>query len=222
MTILIDSYWSIFFNFNNNKMKKFNLIFAFLCASTILLSCSKNSESTNALLNRQFGIFKVLENNTTTEMNGTIGSSTLTNFNNLETSFPDINKINIKNCDGSSDDEINLLLSAKVNKKGIDIHLMDNGEIASGGVDFFIAGAQRTKGDNTRIGVHAWAGDNETATDFPKGHKNHLPYINYYVSVGFTQQEAEDFYYFTINAATADSIHWMTEIEITQYNLITP
>ncbi|MDG2195217.1 MAG: hypothetical protein P8K77_10315 [Polaribacter sp.] len=77
---------------------------------------------------------------------------------------------------------------------------MDNGEIASGGVDFFIAGIQRTKGSNIKIGVHSWAGDNETATDFPVGHANHLPYINYYISVGFTKQQVESFYYFTINA----------------------
>ncbi len=101
------------------------------------------------------------------------------------------------------------------------IHLMNNGEIASGGVDFFTAGVQRTKGTNTRIGVHAWAGENETATNFPVGHANHLPYIAFYVAVGFSQQQAEDFYYFTINAAAADAIHWMTDTEIAQYGLLT-
>jgi hypothetical protein len=198
-------------------MKTLNLIFTFLIASIGLFSCNKNNDS-----NRQFGIFKVLADDVTVEMEGTISSSSLINFNSLVADFPNVDKINIKNCDGSSDDEINLQLSIKVHQKGINIHLMDNGEIASGGVDFFIAGIQRTKGINTKIGVHSWAGDNFTATDFPVGHANHLPYINYYISVGFTQQQAEDFYYFTINAAPANSIHWMTETEITQYNLITP
>jgi hypothetical protein len=69
--------------------------------------------------------------------------------------------------------------------------------------------------------VNYWAGVTVTANDFPVGHANHLPYINYYVSVGFTQQQSEDFYYFTINAAPASSIHWMTTEEIAQYNLIT-
>jgi hypothetical protein len=203
-------------------MKTLNLIFIFLIASIGLFSCNKNNDSTNPNSNRQFGIFKVLADDVTVEMNGTISSSSLTNFNSLDATFPNVNKINIKNCDGSSDDEVNLQLSAKVYQKGINIHLMDNGEIASGGVDFFIAGIQRTKGTDTEIGVHSWAGDSSTATDFPVGHPNHLPYINYYISVGFTQQQAEDFYYFTINAAPANSIHWMTEAEIAQYNLITP
>lgn len=66
------------------------------------------------------------------------------------------------------------------------------------------------------------SGNTFTATDFPVGHAYHLTYINYYVSVGFTQQQAEYFYYFTINAATAENVHWMTEAEITTYNIITP
>ncbi|CAM1342508.1 hypothetical protein [Tenacibaculum amylolyticum] len=204
-------------------MKTLRLIFTFFIASSILISCSDDSNSPQTPnTTRQFGIFKVLDDNTTIEMDGTIGSSALNDFNALVASFPNITKINIKNCDGSSDDTVNLQLSEKVHQKGINIHLMDNGEIASGGVDFFLAGIQRTKGSNTRIGVHAWAaGENTTATDFPVGHANHLPYINYYVSVGFTQQQAEAFYYFTINAAPASGIHWMTAAEIAQYNIVT-
>ncbi len=189
--------------------------------TAIFISCSRDDDSSaNLNTERQFGIFKVLENNTTVEMNGVVNSQSLNNFNTLTAAFPNIDTINIKNCEGSSDDTVNLELSLKVHQKGINIHLMDNGEIASGGVDFFIAGIQRTKGTNTRIGVHSWAGENATATDFPVGHTNHLPYINYYVSVGFTQQQAEAFYYFTINVAPASSIHWMTEEEITTYNIL--
>jgi hypothetical protein len=179
------------------------------------ISCNKNSD-------RKFGIFTVQQDNTTIEMDGEIKSSTLKKFNKLLDAYPNVNRINIKNCGGSSDDEVNLQLSALVNQKGMSIHISDNGEIASGGVDFFLAGIVRTKGSNTKIGVHSWAGGSNQATDFPVGDTNHLPYINYYVSVGFTQQQAEDFYYFTINAASANSIHWMTDAEIIQYNMLTP
>ena len=203
-------------------MKRLNLLFAFLIASTVFISCGGEDDDEFVNTGRQFGVFKVLDDDTTIEMDGEIGSSSLNDFNNLQASFSDINKINIKSCDGSSDDEVNLQLSAKVHRLGINTHLMDDGEIASGGVDFFLAGVQRTKGSNTLIGVHSWADGDESATDFAEGHPNHLPYIEYYVSVGFTQQQAEDFYYFTINAAPADDMHWMTEAEIAQYNLITP
>lgn len=200
--------------------KKFRpLLFICIAVSLTLVACKKDDDSVPNT--RQFGSFKVLDDDTTLEMNGEISSSSLNDFNNLEAAFPNINKINIKECGGSSDDEINLQLSAKVHQKGINIHLMDNGLIASGGVDFFLAGIQRTKGTNTKIGVHSWSDGNKDATAFPVGHANHLPYINYYVSVGFTQQEAEDFYYFTINAAPAEGIHWVTDAEISKYKILT-
>jgi hypothetical protein len=98
---------------------------------------------------------------------------------------------------------------------------VDGGKIASGSIYFFITGIERTKRTNTKTAVHSWPGDNETATDFPIGPHYQLPYINYYIAVGFRQQEAENFYYFTINASPVDSIHWMTEDEIRLYQLVT-
>lgn len=198
-------------------MRQINLL-PMLALFLLTTMCLTYCESQDA--KRKFGIFKVLEDNITVEMDGEIGNSSLKDFTNLVNSFPGITKINIKNCMGSSDDETNLKVSLMIHQKGINIHLMDNGTIASGGVDLFLAGIKRTKGVNTKIGVHSWAGDNATATDFPVGHANHLPYINYYVSIGFTQQQAENFYYFTINSAPASSVHWMTETEIALYNII--
>ncbi|EAY30594.1 hypothetical protein [Microscilla marina] len=170
---------------------------------------------------KQFGIFKVLDNNTSVEMNGEVNSQSLTNFTSLTTAYPNITIIHIKTCDGSSDDDVNLQLSALVHKKKINTHIVDGGLVASGGTDFFLAGVERSKGSNTKIGVHSWAGNDQEATDFPEGHIEHRKYIEYYVSVGFSQTQAKSFYYFTINAAPASSIHWMTDAEIQQYSLLT-
>ena len=52
------------------------------------------------------------------------------------------------------------------------------------------------------------------ATDFPTNSPEYLPYIQYYESIGFTNQWSRDFYFYTINAASAANIHWMTEAEI--------
>lgn len=191
------------------------IISIFAVVAFLMVSCRSNDD-------KSFGIFKVLKDSTTVVMNGEIGSSSLSDFNKLVAAHPNIKTVNIKNCGGSMDDEVNLKLSARVHELGLNTHLMDNGLIASGGVDFFLAGKQRTKGKNTKIGVHSWSDGNGTsATDFPVGHEYHLPYIKYYVSVGFTQEQAEAFYYFTINAAAAEDIHYMTDAEIAQYNIVT-
>ncbi len=168
----------------------------------------------------QFGIFKVLNSGTTVEMKGEISSNSLTNFNNLLANYPDIKRIEIISSEGSFDDETNLQLSKLVHDRRINIHLRDNGLIASGAVDFFLAGIKRTIGTNTKIGVHSWSDGTNQASDYPRGHANHLPYIEYYKSVGFTQKQAEDFYYFTINAASTHDIHYMTPDEIQRYGLL--
>ncbi len=199
-------------------MKTLKLIIVLVILS--FTGCSDNDNEIIESTKNTFGIFKILEDNITIEMNGTINSSSLVNFNKLHAKYPNVKTINIKNCDGSSDDEVNLKLSKKVHDLNISIHLLDNAEIASGGVDFFLAGIKRTRANNTRIGVHSWAGNNATATDFPVGHSNHLPYINYYKSIGFIDVDAKAFYYFTINAAPASSIHWMTEEEILKYKIL--
>lgn len=183
-----------------------------------LFSCGDDD---NAQPETTFGIFKVIDDQTI-EMNGDINSSTLNNFDEMIEFYPDIDIINMIEVPGSADDEINLLVSKKVHDRNMTIHLLDNGLIASGGVDFFLAGTTRTKGSNAMIGVHSWSDGTNEASDFPVGDLNHQPYIDYYVSIGFTQAEAEAFYYFTINAAPAASIHYMTEEEIEQYNMLRP
>lgn len=183
-----------------------------------LLGCKTTNQASS---NNQFGIFEIANNGKTIEMDGEINSQSLTNFKALVEAYPEVATINIKNCDGSLDDDINLQLSFLVHQKKMNIHLLDEGLIASGGTDFFLAGIKRSKGKNTKIGVHAWAGDGKEANDFPVGDIEHQKYIKYYVSVGFSQQQAESFYYFTIDAAPAASIHWMTDSELQQYGILT-
>jgi hypothetical protein len=199
-------------------MTFYKILFSFLVAIS-LNSCRTNIDQLSL---RSHGIFALQEGDSVLLMDGVINQNSLKNFNTLYKKFPSITKVEIKECEGSMDDETNLQLSKRVNDLNIDTHLQDNGLIASGGVDFFLAGIKRTKGINVTVGVHSWSdGGSIQATDFPVGHSNHLPYINYYVSIGFTQQLAEDFYYFTINAAIASDIHNMTEAELQTYNVFT-
>lgn len=167
-------------------------------------------------------IFSISKNKNAIVLDGVINSSALKKFQIIANENQGIKRIEIVNCDGSINDDVNLELAKYIYQNEYDIHLLDSGLIASGGTDLFLAGRKRTVGKNTKIGVHSWAGNNKTATDFPIGHANHLPYIEYYVSVGYTQKQAEDFYYFTINAAAANSIHWMTKEEIMKYEMTTP
>lgn len=188
----------------------------FLLSIVFITSCDENAEPQT-----QFGIFKVVDDNTI-EMDGEIFSRTLDDFNELIAAYPDINLINIVECPGSNDDEINVQVAKKVYDNDIATHLLDDGLIASGGVDFFLAGTTRTRGTNTMVGVHSWTDGENEATDFPADAEEHQLFIEFYKSIGFTQTAAEDFYFFTINAAPAAEIYYMTEAEIEQYGIDKP
>ena len=175
-------------------------------------SCKKDTQG-------DFGIFST-QDDLTAIMNGVIDSSTPNQWDNYIAAFPNTNKIIMKNCPGSDDDTANLIAARKVRSQNLAIHLPSDSEIASGAVDFFFAGTSRTRETGSRIGVHSWSDGENEATIFPVGHINHQPYIEYYVEMGLTQQESEAFYYFTINAAEAASIHWMSDEEINQYKLL--
>ncbi len=183
----------------------------------IFLSCNQNQVDANA-----FGIFSSIDS-ITAQMDGVIDSRTPDDWEDFIQAFPNTTQLIMKECPGSDDDIANLQVARAVRAKGLHIHLPADAEIASGAVDFFLAGIKRTREAGSRIGVHSWAdGDNREATEFPQGHPNHLPYIEYYQEMGFTQSEAEAFYYFTIHAASAKDIHWMNDTEIEQYKLLSP
>ncbi|PID97060.1 MAG: hypothetical protein CSA84_01490 [Actinomycetales bacterium] len=185
--------------------------------SLAVTSCASNDEAGA----RHFGIFKVSDSSKTIEMDGVVATGTLADFEELYQEYPDVNQLNIVNCDGSEDDETNLMLARKIHDSKISTHVMDGGVVASGGVDLFLAGTKRTVGKNVRIGVHSWADAGVKATDYPKGHEEHRKYIEYYKSIGFDQQSAEGFYYFTIYAASPSGIHYMTEDEMAKYKVLT-
>ena len=182
----------------------------------ILTSCNKDEDKV-----QDFGIFSS-QDPTTAFMNGTIGSKTPDHWENYFKAFPETNRIIMGVCPGSEDDEANLKAAREIRKDGISIHLPSSGLIASGAVDLFLAGVNRTRESGGQLGVHSWSdGSGTEATDFPVGHANHQPYIEYYMEMGFGRADAESFYYFTINAALAADIHWMTDAEIAQYKLLT-
>lgn len=200
-------------------MNRIIVIFSIL-SLVAFMSCNKDEAVKPG--QRTFGIFTVQRDDTTVHMNGEIDKNISKYFNQLKTTFPDAKRIVMLDCPGSSDDDSNLKVAKEMHDLGYSFHLTANSVIASGAVDMYVGGVKRTMDSGAKIGVHSWGADpgEPIATSYPKGHEVHQQYIKYYTSVGFTQKQAEDFYYFTINAAPAESIHWMTEEEVEKYDVL--
>ncbi len=154
-------------------------------------------------------------------MDGLINAKTPQQFKDIFQQYPEIDTLVMIEVEGSVDDEANLEAAEWVSKKKLVFVLEPESLIASGGTDFFLAGKTRIINEGAQVGVHSWAGNNEVATDFPRGHEYHQPYIEYYTAVGWSRKDAEKFYYYTIEAAPADNIHWMTEQELIEYQIVT-
>jgi hypothetical protein len=195
-------------------MKNVKFLLWLLAIVMVSSSCQKSGFLT------RYGIFHVKDDATAT-MNGVIGGRTDNHYNNMVKNHPDIQQIVLENCPGSKNDEVNLIVAKKIHDDGISTHLRANSEIASGAVDLYLAGVNRTMETGAKIGVHSWSGGGTAPTDLPESDPQHLPYINYYISVGMSEQLARDFYFFTIHAAPASDVHWMTPEEIVLYQLLT-
>jgi len=181
----------------------------------LFTACNKENISAD-----DFGLFSFQEDETVL-IEGIIDSDIVQYWDNYIAAYPNTNRIIMGDCPGSTDDIANWDAARKIRNQNVTIHLPTDAVIASGAVDLFLSGTTRTREAGSKIGVHAWAnGNGDEATDFPVGDEEHQGAIDYYIDMSFSQEDAEAFYYFTINAAAAEDIHWMTDEEIEQYKLL--
>ena len=121
---------------------------------------------------------------------------------------------------GSVDDDTNLALGRMLRRAGIATYLPARGTVASGGTDLFLSGVRRIVERGARVGVHSWStGDlrDPSAVSLPRDHPEHAKYLDYYRDMGIP----EAFYWFTLEAAPPDAVHWMSEEEMARYRIYT-
>lgn len=171
-------------------------------------------------------VVATLNSTTTTEftvqgdkllMSGEINSKTLDQFEAIYAKNPEIRTLVELDIPGSLDDETNIALAYRVRELRLNTHLTATSEIYSGGVDLFLAGVQRTMEPGAKIGVHSWSNGSREAKDFPRDAPEHEQYLTFTTRMIGDEQ----FYWFTIYAASAGDIHLMSDAEIEKYGLLT-
>jgi len=185
----------------------------------ILLVLLITSSNACRMERTHFGVFTVQPDGKTIFMSGEVKRESLAHFERMQKRFPGLKRLIIQSCPGSLDDWTNLEIGRRIYESGINTAVEDGGLIASGGVDLFLAGVRRTLGRDVQVGVHGWARGDLQASDFPEGAEEHQPYLTYYQDIGMSPEEASAFYYFTLEAAPAAEIHYMSKEEITAFGL---
>ncbi|WP_120500338.1 alpha/beta hydrolase [Roseovarius sp. EL26] len=153
---------------------------------------------------------------------GVIDADTLANLQQTLRENPEVNRLILQNVPGSADDESSLTsLGQFIRKSDLATFVPANGVVASGGTDMVAMGKVRIIAPGACVGVHTWAEGGllgaDTGADLPRNDPRHQMYLSFYQEMGIP----EEFYWFTLNAAGADDVHWMTKEEINRYRLST-
>jgi hypothetical protein len=146
-------------------------------------------------------------------VNGTLGMTFYDLFTETLKKHPEIKTIVLLDIPGSVDDEWNLKSCQLLYEKGLNTELLNNSIVQSGGTDLFVSGKKLIISDGAMIGVHSWAGAKNPAIEYPREHNVHKMFLDFYISADVDTS----FYWYTLQAAPADGMHFMTEEEIKRY-----
>ena len=157
------------------------------------------------------------ERKDTLYMKGVIYRNTFKDIIEVLEQNPQVTTIAMVEVPGSIDDEINLIASQEIRKRNIGTYIPKDGMVASGGTDMFLASAKRNAHRTAKLGVHSWSDGEKGGDEYPRDHPDHTMYLEYYEEIGIPLE----FYWYTLTAAPADDIHWMTQEEIATYGVLT-
>jgi len=146
-----------------------------------------------------------------------LNSKTFSQMQKIIAANPQVNTLVFTAMPGSIDDEVTFEMGRWLRAKELNTHLTAQSVIASGAVDLFLSGVNRTMENGAKLGVHSWSDGSKEAADFPQYAEEHILNKDYIVAMNIP----EKFYWFTIYEAPADSMHWMNQEELQEYKLLT-
>ena len=163
------------------------------------------------------GSSQLVVTNNSAVLSGILGTKTYVQFQDLSLDHPSVNRIVFKSVAGSVNDAINMHTGRLIRQGQYTTVMNADGEAYSGGVDLYAAGITKEYQAGGKLGVHAWCckGDKD-AGELSQKDPAHGAQLTYFREI-LGKELGPEFYFFTINAAPADDIHLMTQMEIDKY-----
>lgn len=118
---------------------------------------------------------------------------------------------------GSLDQEATIDAARLIRRFGLNTHIVSTGYVLSGGVDLFLGGVKRTIGAGAGVGVHSWRDVEHASDSIDLADPVHASYVNFYLAMGVPER----FYWFTLDAAPAERIYFLSPEEFYDYRLVT-
>ncbi len=139
-------------------------------------------------------------------MYGVIDHTTPERVRQLISGHPEVTTLVLIDVPGSDNDPANLEAARLVRAHGLRTVIPSEAVVASGGVDFFLAGTQREVGPCAKVGVHSWDEDGEDGTlllgnEVPRDHELHRMFLDYYQEMAYQR------------SSTGTPLKWQRRIE---------
>ena len=150
-------------------------------------------------------------------VNGVLGKKAHKAFLQTLKAHPNLKTLVLQEVPGSINDEWNVKTCAEVRQRRLNTYVESGSVIQSGGVDLYIAGVKRFAEKGARIGVHSWSNGKKDGKDYPPEHEQHDIFVDYFDIIN----RDTSFYWFTLRAAPADGMHFMTSEELRKYQIVT-
>ncbi|MCW1428792.1 alpha/beta hydrolase [Novosphingobium sp. JCM 18896] len=163
-----------------------------------------------------YGPFRVLDEGHAALV-GVTDAATPGQFAAMLRDHPGIAMLEMVLCPGTEDDRANLRLGLMLRERGVATHVPDGGFVASGAVELFLAGAQRSAEPAALFAVHSWEDDaGRQASDYAVDAPKNRAYLDYYQAVGMSADEARAFYAMT-NSVPFSSAKWLSRGDMAQW-----
>ena len=184
-----------------------------VCLSVLLSGCNREHLA-------RYGPFHVTTDSTVW-FDGGMGSRVDRQFDRLLDNYPHVKTITFSDhCPGSNDDESLYIAARRLRQEGIRTVLNDESVVESGAVDLFLSGFARDIEAGAKIGVHSWSFNwGNDGVDLPADDPEHDMYLDFYGEMFDDAALGEAFYWFTLNAASSEDIHYMTAEEIDYFQM---
>lgn len=151
---------------------------------------------------------------------GNLDSETPTIVRRMLRKHPDLRELVLLNLPGTVDDDANLEACRLIRDAGLNVVVPADGIVASGGVDWVLAGVERRVEEGALVGIHSWAVDfygfSVEGRDLPPIHPEHRHYLEFYEEMGIPA----GLYWRTLTASSSFGMHWMTRKELERYDLV--
>ncbi|RBO80060.1 alpha/beta hydrolase [Marinomonas aquiplantarum] len=154
----------------------------------------------------------------TAYLSGVLDSNLVVDLTDFLAEHPNVTDLVLVDVPGSIDQQATMDSARLIRRLGLNTHIAPTGYVLSGGVDLFLGGIERTIGAGAGVGIHAWSdGTRINASSANVADPIHATYVNFYLEMGVPER----FYWFSLTAAPADRVYFLSPEEVYDLQLAT-